>query len=345
MKSTKTIAVGLLTFASTFSSHADEFSRWTWRNPKPLGSTLYSIIHAENQFVAVGAYGEIVTSTNGRTWTIEAAGTTGRFLGVCHGDGLFAAYGFVQNPQGSPAFLANLVVSPDARNWTRPPHNLPSGLQGMAYGASHWVCLDTFGNIRSSPDLAGWTLQVPAVISAFSELIFAQDKFVAVGNRGVIMTSTNGITWQEQDSGTTANLQDIAYGDGKFVVVGGDEMLGQGIILTSENAEDWWIQTTDFPLNGVAYGPNGFTAVGGGGFGTDCGSSMNSSDGVYFAAGPEGCDSGLTATPNDVACNDEVCVAVGFWGLLAVSEDGLIWSNNQEGTSAATLHATATTSA
>lgn len=300
---------------------ADEFSRWTWRNPTPLGTTLYSVVHAEDQFVAVGAAGNIMSSPDGREWTIESSPTLKRLLGVTHGGGLFAAYGFE----------ASLVSSPDGHHWTQPAHNLVHGIKGMAFGAEIWVALDEYGNISSSADLEEWSGRVPSVLSAFGDVIFAQDKFVAVGNRGVIMTSTNGIVWEPQDSGTTATFNDIAYGDGKFVTVGtSDESGSQGIILTSSNAEDWQIQFTEFPLYGVSFGPAGFTVVGGG-FG-GCGQSLTSAGGLYFASGPDDCGPGLGTTPYDVACNDEVCVAVGFDGLVAVSEDGLLWEEQQHGT-------------
>ncbi len=315
----KAVVLSLLLTVTTLA--ADEFSRWTWRNPTPLGTTLYSVVYAENQFVAVGAAGNIMSSPDGREWTIESSPTLKRLLGVTHGGGLFVAYGFE----------ASLVSSPDGHHWTQPAHNLVHGIKGMAFGAEIWVALDEYGNIRSSPDLADWTERVSSVLSAFEDVIFAQDKFVAVGNRGVIMTSTNGIVWEPQDSGTAATFNDIAYGDGKFVTVGtSDESGTQGIILTSSNAEDWQIQFTEFPLYGVSFGPAGLTVVGGG-FG-GCGQSLTSAGGLYFESGPDDCGSGLGTTPYDVACNDEVCIAVGFDGLVAVSEDGLLWEEQQRGT-------------
>jgi hypothetical protein len=329
----KTLTTLLLTL-TVLPLTADEFDRWAWRNPKPLGSELYSIVHAEEKFVAVGAYGELLSSPDGKEWTMHASPTTKRFLGVTHGAGLFVAFGR----------QANLAVSPDGEHWTAPEHNLVLGIQGMAYGADTWVLLDEYGNIRSATDLTDWTLRVGSVLSAFSDVIFAQEKFVAVGNRGVIMTSTNGIDWVHQDSGTTARLNDISHCNGRFVAVGNsDEEAGAGIILTSLDAEDWLIQFTDFPLYGVGCGPNGFTVVGGTGFGFGCGQSLNSGDGLYFEPGPTGCDSGLTSTPNDVACNDEVCVGVGFGGGIWWTEDGLNWTGIQEGHAQASLFASAAT--
>ena len=311
---------------------ADEFSRWTWRNPSPLGTTLYSVVYAEGKFVAAGAAGNIASSPDGKVWAVENSGVAKRFLGVTHGDGTFVAYGFE----------AALVSSPDGQHWTAPAHNLPYGIKGMAYGAGVWAALDEYGNISSSPDLVEWNGRLSSVLSAFGDVIFAQEKFVAVGNRGVIMTSTNGIAWEQQDSGTTATFNDLAYGDGKFVAVGSSDESGtQGIILTSSNAEDWLIQFVDFPLYGVAYGPAGFTVVGGG-FG-GCGDSLISLGGLYFTPGPAGCDSGLDETPFDVACNGEACVAVGNDGSISVSEDGLIWESQQRGTTV-TLNGAAATS-
>lgn len=302
---------------------ADEFSHWTWRNPKPTGNILHAVTHAEDLFVAVGLYGSIVTSPDGTEWTLETSGTTAGLHGVNHGGGRFVAFGKD----------ATLAASPDGHAWTLPDHNLANSLKGMAYGAGIWCALDDYGNIYSSAELTTWTVRVPSAYAGFNDMIFAQDKFVAVGLPGVIMTSTNGVNWVSQDSGTAAQLNDIAYCNGRFVAVGNsDEVAGEGIILTSLDAEDWLIQFTDLPLYGVGCGPNGFTAVGSNGFGLNCGRSLNSADGLYFEPGPEGCGSGLTATPNDVTCNDEVCVAVGYDGLIATTENGLTWTGVQQGT-------------
>jgi hypothetical protein len=309
----------------------DEFSNWTWRNPVPVGASFLGITYADNLFVAAGHAGNIVTSTNGREWRVETSGTIKRFWGVMHGADRFVAFGEA----------ANLVSSPDGHAWTVETPNFSQGVRALCFGAGTWAMLDEYGNIRSASHLDWWELRVPAVQAAFADMIFAQDLFVAVGSRGSILTSTNATDWIPQNSGTTAALADIAYGNGRFVAVGNsDETAGHGLILTSSDGTNWFLQFTDFPLYGVAYGPGGFTAVGGN-FGS-CGQSLNSSDGTYFTAGPAGCDSGLPDTPYDVACNEEFCVAAGINGLLAISEDGLIWESVQQGTVATLLTAAAT---
>ncbi len=61
------LAIGII-FGSNLSL-ADPLDNWYWRNPLPQGNDLGRIIYANGIFVAVGACGIILTSTDGTNWT------------------------------------------------------------------------------------------------------------------------------------------------------------------------------------------------------------------------------------------------------------------------------------
>ncbi len=67
------IILGLL--VNTFAAQTDPLDTWTLRNPLPTSSDLLSITFGENQFVAVGVGGTVLTSPDGQTWTPRNSGT------------------------------------------------------------------------------------------------------------------------------------------------------------------------------------------------------------------------------------------------------------------------------
>jgi trimeric autotransporter adhesin len=46
-------------------------TNWIWRNPLPSGNNISCITYGNDQFVAVGDYGTIMTSRDGVVWTFN----------------------------------------------------------------------------------------------------------------------------------------------------------------------------------------------------------------------------------------------------------------------------------
>jgi len=95
-------------------------------------------------------------------------------------------------------------------------------------------------------------------------IAYGNGTFVAVGNAGTILTSLDGgVTWTPQTVSPTNNLNGVTHGaNGLFVAVG-----DQGIIFHSHDGISWdQSNASAFPrtynLRGVAYGSQGFIAVG-----------------------------------------------------------------------------------
>jgi photosystem II stability/assembly factor-like uncharacterized protein len=71
--------------------------------------TLEDITFGNNQFVAVGDRGTILTSTDGATWTPRTSGTTEWLRDITFGNNQFVAVGFNDT----------ILTSPDGTTWTR----------------------------------------------------------------------------------------------------------------------------------------------------------------------------------------------------------------------------------
>ena len=63
---------------------------WTSRNS---GTPLYAVTYGNNTFVAVGAYGTILTSTDGVSWTQRTSPTSNHLRAVTYGNNTFVAVG------------------------------------------------------------------------------------------------------------------------------------------------------------------------------------------------------------------------------------------------------------
>jgi hypothetical protein len=293
---------------------ADEFSRWTWRVPSPPSILFRKVIFAEDQFVAVGDVGAIMTSTNGTRWFVEESPATNRLQNI-----IFSGQ-YVASGDGG-----TVVVSPEARNWQLASFPGNNSIAALDHGNGIYVALDHQGNFFHSPNALAWSPVSTAARTGGTDMVFGGSLFVAVGPLGMILTSTNGLDWVERESGTTGALFSVAYGDERYVAVGA-EPGGTGLILTSTDAMQWQLQLVDQSLEDVTFGDGGFVIVGGN-FGGD-GVSLTSGDGLYFESAPEG--NGLNSRVHGVACGNGVCVAVGV-GVYVSEDGGLTWTNVNTG--------------
>ena len=244
--------LALLIFTTV--GRADPLDTWTWRNPLPTGNYLNGITYGNDQFVAVGDLGTIVTSTDGSDWVLRESGTTDRLSDIGYGNGQFVAVGD----------SGTIVTSTDGVNWVQRQSGTSYPLYGIAYGNGQFVAVASAytgapGTIVSSADGVNWVQQQSGTAYGLNGIAYGNGQFVAVGNLGTILSSTDGTNWVQQQSGTTIGLGGIAYGNGQFVAEG-----GPGIILTSADGVKW-AEHQPGPVGPIAYGNGQFVAVGPGG--------------------------------------------------------------------------------
>lgn len=309
----KTVATSLIAL-STFGLVADEFDRWTWRVPSPPSILFRDVVFAQDQFVAVGFEGAIITSTNGADWFLEETVTTNILQRIMYGERYVAMGNY-----------GTVVASQDGHDWRLGNYINHHLLFAVAYGNDTYVALDASGALAHSTDALAWIPVTPPAPGGGTGMVFGNGLFVAVGIEGMIITSGDGRDWVERESGTTGSINGIAYGEGRFVAVGNEDSsagtTGSGFILTSADGITWFLQTVDEPLRDVTYADGQFVILAG-----DLGpsSTLTSDDGLYFNGGPPPGENGLGYDLDGVACGNGVCVAVGNGVFL--SEDGLNWT-------------------
>ncbi|MFN3390399.1 MAG: WD40/YVTN/BNR-like repeat-containing protein [Meiothermus ruber] len=227
---------------------------WT---PRISGAAndLYGITYGGGQFVAVGANGTILSSSDGTAWIPRNSGTSNVLWDVAYGDGQFVAVGD----------SGTILTSSNGVNWTKWNSGTTESLRGVAHGISHggglMVAVGANGTILSSPQGWSWTARNSTTVGLLSDIAYGAGVFLAVGGWGAydtIRVSSDGMTWADRSLGGYP-LRGITYGGGQFVAVGAN-----GYIHTSPDGVDWRRQYsgTNENLLAIGYGGSRFVAVG-----------------------------------------------------------------------------------
>ena len=185
------------------------WSFWTART-SGVSQDLLAVAYDGGMWVAVGASGRILTSTNGINWTSRTSGTTENLRGVAYDGDMWTVVGF----------SGTILTSTDGVNWTSRSSGTTQDLYGVAYGGGMWVAVGYSGTILTSPNGTTWTSRSSGVSQHLRDVAYGGGMWVAVGYSGTILTSSDGISWTRRTSGTTESLSDVAYGGNMWVAVG-----------------------------------------------------------------------------------------------------------------------------
>lgn len=226
----------------------------TWQS-QPIGrvETLHSVAWGNGRFVAVGGSGLIITSTNGVHWTTVATGTT-EFTGVCWGSNQFVAVGYYRN----------IRTSSDGINWVYRGPGGSESLSDVVWGTNGFIAV---GGMFSDPpsilhslDGVTWNSRDTGTYSdGFYGVSWGNGVYVAVGYNGKIMISTNGITWTQCYAPSGTILRGVSFYDNQFIIVG-----HSGLIMTSHRGGEWTLidSGTSNNLHAVAGGARKIVVVG-----------------------------------------------------------------------------------
>lgn len=268
----KIVAVGY----NAIETSDDNGQTWS-RISTPVNFTyLTDIVHAKNQYVAVGFINYpksktvILTSPDAGKWTIQKAGGLYALQGVTWGNNQYVAVG--RGQQG----LAIILTSPDGVNWTQQT-KLPqytNGLQSVTWGNNLFVAVSSNGGIITSPDAIQWSQQQSDPDSnMFTKVIWSHDQFVAVGGMGTLMNSSDGISWTIHKLNRSFGLTGVTYGNNQFLTV------DSGNTYLSTDGSSWTNIQRDNVLDTVAWCNNQFLATS-----KDFGTFATSPDGIVWTS-------------------------------------------------------------
>lgn len=177
-------------FNGTIILTSDDGISWTLRSEKSKASGFYSIIWADNFYIATG-------------WRRDGTSVSERY-GV-------------------------MLTSTDGVNWSdiKIESNIPT--QKIAWNGTIFIAVGSEGTILSSQDGKEWTEQDSNVQSSLHDIVWNGSEFVTVGGDGTILSSSDGINWLYEGDVAFGNLRSIIWTGKEYIIVGDKGTILHGI--------------------------------------------------------------------------------------------------------------------
>lgn len=288
----------------------------TWTNSNLITSeTINTISRTTKYFIAAGTNGKLWTSINGIDWTLRTTGTTNTIQKIK----------WLNNRLVATCTSGLVLYSIDGIAWNSSQTSSTDIFRSVTYFNSLYIVVGNAGNIFTSPDLLTWTKITVTGISTTILYDIDTNGTIAtiVGQNGNILTSTNGTTWRNRIGATSTNLVCVKY----FTVPKLWIAMGSNQILTSTDSIVW--------KNVVL--PNGFSQViynvtlNGGTYIFVCGNGviLKTFDLNFFEIGT----SLNTYNLYDITNSETKFISVADDGNIVESKDSINWTNQSIGNS------------
>ena len=295
------------------SSTSSSTSTETTSSSEDTSTSETTTSSSDENFIAVGSSGTIISSPDGITWTSRSSGTTDYLSGSAYGNSTFVVVG----NNGTI-----LTSSDDATSWTSRTSGTTEHLYRVTFGDSTFVAVGNNGTILSSSDGITWTSRTSGTSNILWAVKHVNKTFLTVGDNGTILTSSdNGTSWTSRTTGTTKDLWEVTYGNNNFITVGDNGT----ILSSSDNGSSWDNKTsgTTNPLWGVTYGNGIFVVVG------PSGNIYTTSDGDSLTSGT----SGISNSMWGITFGGSTFVTASYGGeILTSSDNGTSWTSRTSGT-------------
>jgi len=333
---------------------------WQWSAPSPTPYDLTAVAPCGTGFVAVGAYGMVLSSPDGKSWQRKAAdgvlvetlkgvaqgpsglvavGDAGSVLFSCDGDNWiterpspssisFSCVAAVGSKYLAAGDQGRIFTSEDGQTWAQCQTGTMESFTGLAYGVGRYVAVGWFGGVVTSADAVTWAnaSQVPAGLAlrglAYGT-VAGQPLFVAGAGEGSVLTSSDGLLWSVRSTGLAQSFTAVSFDGSRFLACGYGGMIAQ-----STDGATWTAMTTGTPrlLLGLASGENGYLAVG------TYGTILNSPDALQWTQTNAAYQGGWL---HGVATDGSRWVSVGDMGVILTSPDGTAtWASATSGVQA-----------
>jgi hypothetical protein len=268
------------------SNITTEFGNWSVGTCP--GQSYTGVAYGNGTFVGV-AFGtdpgtkttNVITSTDGITWTLRAMPSAQHWRAVTFGNGYFCAV-----VDG----LAIAATSADGINWTQRTLINNDSWRSLTYGNGRFVIMGPTKLNISTDNGATWSSTSWPINAQWTTcLAFGNGYFVAVAyNSNIAATSTDGVTWTQRTLPKISFWSSIAYGNGTFVVSGPNNsgVTGSEFLYSTDNGVTWTageMPTTQAYMS-MTYGNGYFCAVASNGSGIA--STALSSDGINWISNP-----------------------------------------------------------
>ncbi|GIW06311.1 MAG: hypothetical protein KatS3mg060_1116 [Dehalococcoidia bacterium] len=198
-----------------------------WRVAVP--AFLTNLATANDQLVALGPEGIILTSSDGATWEPQVTPVGKDLLDIAAGNGKLVVV----------ASGDTVLTSVDGRSWIARSVEFTTNVFRIVFGNGRFVIPERVNRIHTSPDGENWTSIRVNLNGRVNDLTFGNGRFVAVGE-GFVASSTDGETWTK--TSMSVDLVSVAFFGGQF-----HALSEYGAYFTSANGETWSQQPTPWP--------------------------------------------------------------------------------------------------
>jgi len=279
-----------------------------------------------SRWVAAGAYGDVVTSSDGWSWQCIEAGCASLacedgFADLAGDEHRLVAVGGVGlcDVQTKRRGGATVAGSSDGRSWQI---EVPTGdrFRGVTATGSGFLGVGD-GWVARSTDGRTWTSESSPGGAMLRSAASGDGSVVVVGKNGALYVGDGGSSWREPFLYLNEDLDRVVWDDGMFLALGHN-----GTVLRSTDSLNWLssVATTQVDLKGAAAGAGGWIMVG------SEGTILSSSDGEVWLQRR----SGVTSNLEDVVWGDDRFVAVGWDdtgdgsrpAAVLASMDGVHWT-------------------
>lgn len=174
---------------------------------------VFDIAWSGTQWLAVGANGQYMESTDGVNWSTLGFGTLND---VCYANSQYVAVG-----------VGGLVLtSPDGYTWTMCHAGVAEDLNGIAWDSDNavYIAVGDGGTILRSADAVNWTADASGVTDNLHAVAVdpVDGGYMAVGDNGCLITADSSVTtWQQRDPETSENLYDCAISSANYALIVG----------------------------------------------------------------------------------------------------------------------------
>ena len=279
-----------------------------------------------SRWVAAGALGDVITSSNGATWSCQGGECSSTacadgFVDLASGDDWWVAVGGVGLCDNDLKRRAGGTAarSSDGSRWETMA--LPGDrFRGVAYLEPEFIGIGDYWIARST-DGTTWTTESSPEGAVLHAVGSGDGWVVTVGQGGALYASDDGLNWIEPFHLVTADLDRVVWDGEQFIVLGRG-----GTIMLSADVVNWTSALTNATadLKGAAAGEDRRIAVG------EDGVILASTDGRVWAPRRSGVSSSL----RDVTYAEDRFVAVGWDdhpdgsrpGVVLASTDGVGWT-------------------
>lgn len=253
-------------FSNNVTNYSTDGINWiagTQTLPSSHRARFGQVIYAGGKFVAATRYSNVLSSTDGLTWTLSSANIDGYIphAGIAYGNGKFVV---VARSYGGDPYIS---TSTDAITWTATtvPEFQYSSTWAIAFGSNKFVaplCSAYTELYAYSTDAITWTNRTFPSSSLWHKITSDGTNFLVISQEGNTAYSTDGLSWTagtlpESFWGSAFELAYLKYVGNKYIVSGYFSD-GKNKAYISTNGISWTINTAaPFTANVTSFDYNG----------------------------------------------------------------------------------------